>query len=164
MVPHEHLVSIFSHPHNLQITNPLRILDMFSIDIWLWLLFSYIVCTQMHIFNHPDGGYRSWPRTLAAYVDMFGVTLGLDCGRLKGRQSLLFNPIYVYIWAILILRQIFSGDMTAILLSDDSFKFDHFQQLATTNVQLLVQQNSTTHFYFEKVLFILLKKVSIILQ
>ena len=83
-----------------------------------------------------------------SYLEIFGLFIGQGIYRFS--QNIYTNPLILWVIFSFIIRQLFSSNITAILLARGEEYFNSFEQLykLDSKIKLLMVKNSTTHQAF----------------
>lgn len=119
----------------------------------LFSALSFLAVGALHWFDLKRINWRA-EHLAANYVDLFGLMLGQGLYPLdRPPQSCLRNPLLLYAITSTILRQLFSSQLTAHLLSTRQLTLDYFSQLddEAKGVPLLIENGTSTYSLFAEV-------------
>ncbi|OTF77351.1 hypothetical protein BLA29_000906 [Euroglyphus maynei] len=157
-IPQEHLVTILSHKQHLYNDDPFKLFRIFSRDIWLLIMISFILFS--FIMNLADGiiindyheykyrihhfqSFNIWIqyefiRLLHNFFDLFTLFMGQEISKhRKVRRQLtkkfpiqtLKKSLIIWIFCSFIIRIWFSSDILAVFVSDKEKVIDTFDEL-----------------------------------
>ncbi|KAI2803942.1 hypothetical protein BLOT_008081, partial [Blomia tropicalis] len=136
LIPQKELVTIFSTPHVSFNRSIPSISSIFPTNIWTISKFTI----------------NNWKELLDeffySYLEIFGLFIGQGIYRFS--QNIYTNPLILWVIFSFIIRQLFSSNITAILLARGEEYFNSFEQLykLDSKIKLLMIKNSTTHQAF----------------
>lgn len=157
MMPQKDLMTILSFPKLVANTqSPLKLLEFFSPLVWLSIAAMFVAFGFIHYLNSNRFSRRPWNTydVLLTFMDMFALLIGQGTVALHGRtRNVLRNPLYLFIFVVFLFRQLFSSDITAILLSMRHITIDSFDQLQSmsSRTQIICEDKSSSHAYFMNV-------------
>ena len=176
--PQDELLSILSYTKAVYSGSPFKIFNSFSPQIWILIAVSFVLYGTLNWLNmrreHRPNGNRLL--MLTNFSEMFALLLGqgrflhpivlsvwvlyrlMSPCNLKGSVPLssrarLRNPLIIWIFCTVLLRQLFSSDIMALLLSRADLKIDYFDQLyhLPDDYRFLIERGSLSSYYFNKV-------------
>ncbi|KAJ6223216.1 hypothetical protein RDWZM_001761 [Blomia tropicalis] len=140
MQPFKELLTIFYYPKIYVDNNPWKMFNFLSIRLWLLIFCSYIAFALINRANRKSFG-------------LFHLFANL-MGQQTVQTSLVWrkfewNPIIIWLFATFIIRELYSSDITAAILSANQFHFDTFEKLhhAGSDLQILIENQSSTFHY-----------------
>ena len=144
MQPFKELLTIFYYPKIYVDNNPWKMFNFLSIRLWLLIFCSYIAFALINRANRKSFG-------------LFHLFANL-MGQQTVQTSLVWrkfewNPIIIWSFATFIIRELYSSDITAAILSANQFHFDTFEKLhhAGSDLQILIENQSSTFHYMNLV-------------
>ncbi|KAH9517141.1 hypothetical protein DERF_007837 [Dermatophagoides farinae] len=154
-------VSIVSHPSYIPNTNPLQVFHTFTWEIWLLLFIGFICYTillmvaDLIIIDQHLSTNSLFDFNFILFRTLIGQSLSKFTFISEQRKSihLLRNSLLIWILATLLLRQLFSNDVVASLLSKREQIIDHFVQLVENvrrnkDYRIMVESKSSTEKFF----------------
>ena len=158
------IVTIISYPKYYFNNNLYHIFTIFSVKIWIAIFPLFLFCGVINFVNNNNISTTRkqqkcikttrnvWLNIVDNYLDMFALLIGQATVPLRVQpKSVFHNPLVVFIFASFLLRQHFSSDITALILSQKQLKFDQFQQLEEQpRVQIMIEEASNTYYYFQE--------------
>lgn len=167
-MPKRELISIFSfNKIPVEYENPFRIFYCFDHLTWLLIMISFLISGIVHHLSllSDRSTTRHYPKShwimsmLHNYVDMFSTLVGHGDHQ---SQSMLRDPLIFWILGSFIIRNLFSNDFTALLLSTHEGKIDYFSQLYSLHhYRLIMEYNSSTTYFFKRVYTLIFQRLTL---
>lgn len=144
LMPEYDLLTILSFPKYLSTSGMWNIFAVFSSTIWLLILLHFLFYGLFNGIANMKYTGNSISKFVNAFIDVFGMLVGQGDAFLSSN----FNPLIVWVLMAFVLRQCFSSDITALLLSKREVKIDYFTQLEQYDFELIIEEKSNSLHYF----------------
>ncbi|KAH7638133.1 hypothetical protein HUG17_9238 [Dermatophagoides farinae] len=162
LMPNKELISIFSFTKLPRFyDNPFRIFECFTLFIWILIALSLLITGAISSVIIMKNDRRLWfIKIIASNIDSFSLLIGQSQRQLMS-TSLMSTSLLFWLIGSFILRQLFSNDFTAILLSKQYKKIDHFDDLfqLPSTYRIMLEPNSSTKYFFSKSFPMLMDRV-----
>ena len=150
LVPNNDILSILSYSHYMFHESPFNIFNSFTLQMWIIIIISYLIYGALNYYQTLSMTIKSnMIRLMINYFTSFGLLVGQGGVHLMEtkRSTIFINPLIVWIFSSLLLRTLFSNDITAALSAREKIRIDYFSQLyEKPNLRLMVVNTSSTHF------------------
>lgn len=160
LIPAKEHITIVSYPKVVVDESPWNIFGCFSAQIWMligiFFLFYSLLNWRNYLLFQPFHRFSLF----VSIIDIYSLLLGQgtvhlsssDNSKIKSNFSMLKNPLIFWIFGTFVIRTLFSNEITAVLLSQRSFKFDHFSQLnqLSKNEKILIVEHSSGYYFVKE--------------
>lgn len=147
------MLTMFSYPRAQISESPWNIFSSFSSHIWILIAFFFVVYGILNWVNDKHSLNSRLLALSSSYSDMFALMLGQGTVPMSGdARSVHRNPLIVWILGAFVLRQLWSSEIMALLVSRGQMKFDSFSQIAKAgkSLKILIEYQSSSYYIFKE--------------